>query len=76
MELKDERWLVRVTKRKPLPTGEPDTFTGTCRDDGLQSLYSVHVLDSEEVRYASVLDTIHWLARMDTLADLPKQPSR
>lgn len=74
MKLKDERWLVRVTKRHPLPDGTHDKFTGTTHNDGLQSLWAVHVLDSptDEVRYASVLDTIHWLAPMDELATLPK----
>lgn len=72
--LRNERWLVRVQKR-PKADGSPgDTFTGTTHNDGLQSLWAVHVLDSptNEVRYASVLDTIHWLAPMDELATLPK----
>lgn len=57
---RDDLWRVHVTKRKPLPNGEPDVFYGTCHNDGIQSLFTVK-LASGDVRYASVLDQITWI---------------
>ena len=63
MILQDERWFVAVTKRKPKSDGTPDIFKGTCRNDGLQSLWTITLPDGS-VRYASVLDDIKWLATL------------
>lgn len=46
--------MVTVTKAKT-----DDSFTGATHDDGLQSLWPVYT-DGGGLKYASVLDQIHW----------------